>query len=119
MTGPVSWSMPSGAESSSKLTSVAVTGGGINAAGAPRVSAARIRTPVVKLRVSIVNSFQRDFGAGRGAGAGVSNDRSYGTAKNCALPGKLSEPGPGRSASPSRDRLPVGGMQKLLTSTPA
>src|SRR5262249_54224990 len=42
-----------------------------------------------------------------------------GEEKNCALPGKLSEPGPGRSASPSRDRLPVCGMQKLLTSTPA
>src|SRR5262249_23917349 len=30
-----------------------------------------------------------------------------------------SEPGPGRSARVSRAWLPVGGMQKLLTSTPA
>ena len=42
----------------------------------------------------------------------------YGTVTNCAFPGRLSEPGPGRSASPSSARLPVGGMQKLLTSTP-
>ena len=43
----------------------------------------------------------------------------YGIAKNCAFPGGLSEPGPGRSASPSSARLPVCGMQKLLTSIPA
>src|SRR5262249_1667289 len=42
----------------------------------------------------------------------------YGTATTCALPGRLIERGPGRSASPSSARLPVGGMQKLLTSTP-
>src|SRR5262249_52412623 len=41
----------------------------------------------------------------------------YGTVTNCAFPGRLSEPGPGRSASPSSARLPVGGVQKLLTGT--
>src|SRR5262249_31635243 len=59
----------------------------------------------------------------RSAGAGVRSLRTaaccYGIAKNCAFPGRLSEPGPGRSARVSRATLPVGGMQKLLTSTPA
>src|SRR5262249_54385541 len=65
-----------------------------------------------------------DPGAGQAAGAGgvdrsVPQRACYGTAKNCALPGRLSEPGPGRSARLSRARLLVDGMQKLLTSTPA
>src|SRR5262249_39883788 len=50
--------------------------------------------------------------AGAGAGSWVSRGEGYsatkapdGDAKNCAFPGRLSEPGPGRSASPSRARL--------------
>ena len=35
------------------------------------------------------------------------------------MPGRLSDPGPGRLASPSSDPLPVAGMQKLLTRVDA
>ena len=53
---------------------------------------------------------RREFG---GSGASC-----YGVT-NCAFPGRLSEPGPGRSARLSTAPFPVGGMQKLLTRTPA
>ena len=84
--------------------------------------------PKPAIRCVTSPALQRDKGDGPGAGQesrrrGVRSLRTaagcYGTAKNCAFPGRLSEPGPARSASPSSARLPVCGMQKLLTSTPA
>jgi len=53
--------------------------------------------------------------------ARISNGSGYSVRKapegdvNCAFPGRLMEPGPGRS----KPRLPVGGMQKGLTNVEA
>src|SRR5262249_44671897 len=56
-------------------------------------------------------------GAGSCGLADQSMNAPLGDDVNCAFPGRLREPGPGRSAVLSRAMLPVGGMQKLLTST--
>src|SRR5262249_5692197 len=89
--------IPSGAEMSSKLMKVAVTGGGTRgSAVALWVRTARARTPTSKLRVRIGDSFPRGPGpATRRPAPGARVTDHYGTATNCALPGRLSEPGPG------------------------